>query len=239
MAKKGGKKSSSSGKKKTGKKSGKKSGSTAVEKSNAGRDPLYTPEKGLEIAKELEDGEARIKDICARHKIGVSTYYDWLDRYPEFSDAVKKAKKLRYAALDELADRGMKKLLEGFEYTEVETKGIRPKKSDGSDGSTIIYERKEKKKFIPPSETMIIFVKTNRDPANWKHRNQIEIDDGREQRRAVPDIENLTDEELRTLEYLQKKALGMELEEIEEADFEYVTDKPETTKDDGDKKEKK
>lgn len=141
------------------------------------RNRKITPEIIPDIVEDYASGEMRIIDICKKYDIGESTWYDNLnpqsDQYnPEFSEAIKKADKNRMDNLADLAETGMKKLLQGYEYEEITTV-IDP--NAGKDENKI-KEVKRTKKQVKPDKTIIMFVATNRRPKKWKHRSQIGIE---------------------------------------------------------------
>lgn len=100
--------------------------------------------------------------------LGISkdTFYKWIKKHADFSDTLKKSKM-------HLIEDVKNKLIErarGIEYEEV-TQEI--KIIDGKEYKTI----KKIKKFIPPSDTAIIFTLANLDPKNWKRQDKIITED--------------------------------------------------------------
>jgi transposase-like protein len=96
--------------------------------------------------------------------LGISreTFYNWIKKHTDFSDTIKKSK-------THLVEEVKNKLIErarGIEYEEV-TQEI--KIVDGKEYKTV----KKVKRFIPPSDTAIIFALANLDPKNWKRSDKV------------------------------------------------------------------
>lgn len=53
----------------------------------AGRKTKYTPEMVEDIVKLSKSG-CTINDICSKINIGVATYFEWINKYPEFAEQV-------------------------------------------------------------------------------------------------------------------------------------------------------
>ena len=89
----------------------------------------------------------------------IDTFYERVKDNPDFSDALKKGnEKSVRVTLNSKA-----KKIRGFNYKEVT-------KERGKDGKLIIT--KQVTKHSPPSDTMIIFDLVNRDPDNYKHKQE-------------------------------------------------------------------
>ena len=120
-------------------------------------------------------------------KIGITatTLYDWKNKYPEISEALKRGKEV----VDIEVENALLKRALGYEYTEerVEVSKENGKKS---------VKTTQTVKHVPPDVTAQIFWLKNRKSAVWRDKQQLE-DSG-----AIG-IENpfagLTTEELRKL----------------------------------------
>jgi len=121
------------------------------------------------ICDELATGNHTIADVCKKVGIDESTYYDWKNKKPEFSEAVKEAEAKRLEAFADMARSGLAKLLDTHEYEEVTTEYENDKT-----GKPVIKMQKRTKKKIMPNPTAVIFTLTNRDSENWKNRQNIE-----------------------------------------------------------------
>ncbi len=138
-----------------------------------------------EIVKKICDlfslGDHTVKDVCKQVNISKDTFYAWKIDKPDFSDRLKKAEDERQEAFKTMARSGLAKLLDVYEYDEVTTE-------DGTDNrGKPVRKVKVTRKFIMPNATAVIFALTNRDPENYKHKQEIKTD---------INFEGLSDEDL-------------------------------------------
>ncbi len=116
--------------------------------------------KGLDMV--CKWAKLGLTDEQIAHNIGlksVSTYYDWKKRFPEFSDAIKKAKTIPNLELE----NSMFDLATGNCYEEI-TRTI----VDINTGKPVKIETIRRK--VPPNPTMQIFLAKNRMPEKYKDR---------------------------------------------------------------------
>ena len=106
------------------------------------------------------------KDIFTALGISKGTYYDWLNKHPDFLDAIKRGKSIS----DDLVEDSLFKRACGFEYEEVET--IVEVGKDGQ--SKPVKVKKTKKRFAPDATAAIIWLK-HRRKTKWGDR-QLERD---------------------------------------------------------------
>ena len=125
----------------------------------------YSEEKVKEICKLLSTGDHIIKDVCKQVGITETTFYEWKESKPQFSESIKKAEDLRLEAFRYMARSGKALLLAGH-HTKEETIEY------DKDGK--VKSKKVVGKFIPPNPTMIIFTETNLDKENFKHTQHID-----------------------------------------------------------------
>jgi hypothetical protein len=127
-----------------------------------------------------EDGLTRItgwardgltdEQIAANIGIARGTFYEWLNRFPDMGDALKKGK----APVDTAVENALLKRALGYEYDEVteETERFPIGKPD-EDGEQKFIERtkiKTKHVTVPPDVTAQIFWLKNRKPKQWRDR---------------------------------------------------------------------
>lgn len=149
------------------------------------RDWVKNPE-GLNRILDLVRSGMNYRDICKKIHIGESTWYEWLDTFPEFAEAIKKARQLSNEDLEhtmELTATGKMEI--------VEMRSI----IDPASGQIVRAEKIVRQ--VPPNPTMQIFLATNRMKDKYKHRQDTNIN--------IKDIEKvnpyarLSEEELRKL----------------------------------------
>ena len=119
----------------------------------------YRPDRLSTIKGWARDGLIN-KEIAARLGISEATLYDWKNKYPEFSEALKEGKEdADYRVENSLFSRAV-----GYEYEEVEeTFNIRGE----------LVRRKICKKTVLPDVTAQIFWLKNRRPESWKDRQEL------------------------------------------------------------------
>ncbi|MCW6663943.1 helix-turn-helix domain-containing protein [Aerococcaceae bacterium NML190073] len=104
-----------------------------------------------------------LTDEQIANKIGVdrTTFYVWLKKYPDISDAIKKGK----APVDAMVENALLKRALGFEYEETEV--IKDTIGEGIDKQERTRIKKVKK-YAPPDTGAIIFWLKNRKPDTWR-----------------------------------------------------------------------
>ncbi len=129
----------------------------------------YTKKLVKQLCDELATGKHTIADTCKKVGVSEATFYHWKEHKPEFLEAVKSAEQKRLLAFKEMATSGLAKLLDVHEYEEVHTDY-----ENGQDGKPKIKAQKRVKKFTMPNPAAVIFTLTNRDPANWQNRQNVD-----------------------------------------------------------------
>lgn len=135
-------------------------------KATAGRRSLYTPEI-LPRVEELAAKGLTNKEIAAALGVGERTFYDFVERYPQFSHSLKK-----YRGLADIeVENALYKSAIGFNFTEVK----RERRKIGKDPETgrDIYElviTEEVTKHIPGVPTSQIFYLKNRMPERYRDK---------------------------------------------------------------------
>ena len=138
-----------------------------------------------------------IAEICKKVNIHKSTYYDWLKKNPDFSDAIKKAEDEFNDTIIVEAKRSLMKLVKGYSTQEKKTTTQDTGKKD-EEGKPIIRvkEHTVTEKHFQSNVAAVIFTLTNRDPDNWKNRmnNEITAEVG-----IKSSLEKMSDEELQQI----------------------------------------
>ena len=116
--------------------------------------------------------------------VTVATVYNWKNSHPEFLDATKRGKAESDAKVAEkLFNRAM-----GYSYTEKKT-------TKRKVGETTTVEVTETEKQVAPDTTAQIFWLKNRQPAQWRDKQQVEHSGGVEVKRKL-DLSDVDDETL-------------------------------------------
>lgn len=105
--------------------------------------------------------------------IGVATLYEYKNKYPEFTEALKNGKE----AIDIMVENALFKRAMGFEYDEVTQEPIYNMEGDpirNPDGTHRIAVTKIVRKMVNPDTTAQIFWLKNRKPANWRDKQELE-----------------------------------------------------------------
>lgn len=138
-----------------------------------GRQPMYTPDRVKRICDAIERGETN-ETAAKIGGIHVSTFCEWQNSKPEFSEAVKRAKAAfedwQMNGILEDARKSLKTLVCGQEYEEIKTEY----ENDKSGNPRIRKQTRVTKKILP-NPTAVIFALCNRDPEHWQNRVNNEI----------------------------------------------------------------
>ncbi len=113
------------------------------------------------------------KEIAKKLGISGATYYDYLKRYPEFLEAVKRGK----APIDDEVENILLQKIRGIKYTETRTEYKPSRKlSNGQMLKRRVISVTKTKKFIPPCTSSIQFHLRNRRPDDWnKERTGVDV----------------------------------------------------------------
>ena len=114
----------------------------------------------------LAEGYAREgmidKEIAAKLGISESTYYEYQNKYSEFSEAIKKGKK----PVDIEVENALLKRALGYEYEE---QTVEYKAAKEGEAVKPTHVKKTKKQVVPDVTAQIFWLK-NRRPDLWKDR---------------------------------------------------------------------
>ena len=137
----------------------------------------------------LLEGWARdgLTDEQIAQKMGISprTYYEWLKKYPQISQAIKKGK----APVDYEVENTLLKKALGFTVTVKKAFKLRSKKHNGK--VTVEDERIEyadEEIYIPPDTTAQIFWLKNRRPDKWRDKPEANQNGGNEILQSLYDL---------------------------------------------------
>lgn len=106
------------------------------------------------------------KEIADNIGVHVSTFCEWINKYPEFSEAIKKG---RRPVLVEVEDTFFEKKLKGhFVDEEITEKTVHRDESGNITGST--EHKRISKRYIAPDTTAMIFFMKCRMPDKYNDR---------------------------------------------------------------------
>ena len=126
-----------------------------------------------DIISYIREGDSNIL-ACKKVGISKSTFYEWLESYPDFSDSLKKARKEFRETIVQTLEQSLWKRAAGYEVEEVKNEYRTLK-----DGSKVLVKSSEITKHFPPDTGALIFALTNLDPENWKNKqdNRLSVDE--------------------------------------------------------------
>lgn len=145
----------------------------------------------------IREDSYTIAEICQLVGINEDTFYEWKRKKPEFSDSIKKAQSDFNALLVAEAKKSLVKMIKGYTVQEKKTVTADTGKRDKNNKPIIkVKEHSVTDKHYQPNPTMIIFTLTNRDPDNWKNRqeNTLSGEVG-----IKSDLERMSDEQLQKI----------------------------------------
>ncbi|MGI6048869.1 MAG: phBC6A51 family helix-turn-helix protein [Petrimonas sp.] len=138
-----------------------------------------------------------ITEICSIVGISRNTYYDWLQKYPEFEKAISDAEDDYKELIKVEAKKSLVKLIKGYTVQEKKTVTADTGKKD-EEGKPIVRVKEETvtNKHYQPNITAVITALTNLDPENWKNRHSQEVTSTVS---LKSELDGLSDEELQQI----------------------------------------
>ena len=138
-----------------------------------------------------------VAEICKTVRISKETYYTWLKGKPDFSDSIKKAEDQFNDLVVVEAKRSLIKLVKGYTVQEKKTVTTDTGKKDEAGKPIVkIKEHSVVDKHYQPNTAAVIFTLTNRDPDNWKNKQEQKLSG---EIGIKSNLENLSDEELKRI----------------------------------------
>jgi len=132
----------------------------------------YSKEIVKKICSLIKADSYTIAEICQIVGISEDTYYDWMNKKSEFSESIKKAKKTYDEFIVSEAKKSLFKLSAGYSVEETKIEYIDDPKNPGKPK---IKSKTTATKHIQPSLGANIFILTNKDPENWKNKQNTDI----------------------------------------------------------------
>lgn len=123
------------------------------------------------VLQRLTEGD-NITTACRHAGIHVDSFYSWLNKKPEFSEAVKKAQETFRANIQAKLEATLwEKALGGKKIEEVVSEY-----AAGADGKPVIVKQRRTSKTMNADTAALIFALTNVDPAKWANRKETKSD---------------------------------------------------------------
>ncbi|MEM6668546.1 MAG: hypothetical protein AAF661_04950 [Pseudomonadota bacterium] len=141
----------------------KKTPAKKARKSNAGRPPKYDAKLHPKLAEAYVVAGKNVVQIAAELEISVSTFYDWRENKPEFSEALARAE----TSKNNIVATSLYRRATGYNYRTSQVK-------IGEGG--VIVERTRRTHHVAPETSAAMAFLTNRDKDNWKQKQVLEHD---------------------------------------------------------------
>lgn len=112
------------------------------------------------------------KQIADNIGICVQTLYDWIKRFPDIAESLKKGK----APVDTEVENALLKCALGFTVTLSKPFKIKRKRRlpDGSVLEEEVIEYHDEEEYVPPNTTAQIYWLKNRKPDDWRDKPVVE-----------------------------------------------------------------
>jgi hypothetical protein len=128
-----------------------------------------------------------IAEICQEVGISESTYHAWKTTKSEFSESIKKAEYKFNDLIVAEAKKSLVKLIKGYTVQEKRTLTADTGKKDESGKPIVrVKEHGVTDKHYQPNTAAVIFALTNRDPDNWKNRQDNKVEAEIKAKGSVP-----------------------------------------------------
>lgn len=133
-----------------------------------------------------------VAEVCQQCGITTSTFYQWLNDYPDFEQAIEQAKDERMQFFVAEAKKSLLKKIQGYTVDETKVVTVPSSKKDAN-GRPLpqIKEQTTVKKHIQPDTAAVIFTLTNGEPTRWRNRQSNEVTgaDGKDLFKTLTDKE--------------------------------------------------
>ena len=157
----------------------------------------YSKEIVNHICKLISSDSYTVEEICSLSGINEATYYRLKKYKNEFCEAIKKAQEVFNEFIIAEAQKSLLKKVRGYTVQEKRTVVIDTGKLD-ENGNAIFREKENviTDKHFQPDTAAIIFTLCNRDPDNWKNRQDTNLSG---EMKLVSELEKLPDEDLKNI----------------------------------------
>lgn len=136
-----------------------------------GRPPKYNPEIHDNLVYQLARDNKTNDDIAENYmKITRTTFYEWINTHPSFSDAYKKGQE---AKIDNVV-ANLYQRAAGMTIKETTKTVVKGKKGEEVGKAEV----KEVTKYIPPDVGAMCFILKTQRRDKWAERQEVDINDG-------------------------------------------------------------
>lgn len=137
----------------------------------------YSKKKVRDICSLINKDSYTIAEVCSLTGISESTFFEWKVKKPEFLESIKKAENDFFSFIAVEAKKSLVKKIQGYTVQEKKTVTVDTGRKDEESGKPIVKvkEHTVTDKHYQPDTAAIIFALTNRDPENWKNRQNTEL----------------------------------------------------------------
>lgn len=155
----------------------------------------YNKELVKKVCYLIETDTYTIKEICNICNISKTIFYRWLKNKVDFVNAIKTAKNEFNSNVLVECEKSLVKLIKG--YTIQEKKIVTVDSGEKDNNGKQIPKIKEQTiidKHIQPSLGAIIHFQTNKDPENWKNKQNMELT-GKDGKDLIPTMYVIGDDD--------------------------------------------
>lgn len=143
-----------------------------------------------------------IEQIAEKLGVAASTFFDYKNKYPELSEALKKGQEVA----DVEVENALFKRAIGYRYDEVTREATKVKDPDTGEWVDVMAETKRVTKEVQPDVTAQIFWLKNRRPDVWRDKKDVSTEVGGSLQVMSHDLRKLSPEELMALEQILTKS---------------------------------
>lgn len=142
------------------------------------------------------------EQIAEKLGVAASTFFDYKNKYPELSEALKKGQEVA----DVEVENALFKRAIGYKYDEVTKESDKVIDPETGQIKTVMVETKRVTKEVQPDVTAQIFWLKNRRPDVWRDKKDVRTEVAGSLQIESHDLRKLSPEELKALEQILTKS---------------------------------
>ncbi|MED5019325.1 transposase [Paenibacillus chibensis] len=143
-----------------------------------------------------------LEQIAEKLGVAASTFFDYKNKYPELSEALKKGQEVA----DVEVENALFKRAVGYRYDEVTRESDKVIDPESGQIKTVMVETKRVTKEVQPDVTAQIFWLKNRRPDVWRDKKDVNTEVAGSLQIESHDLRKLSPEELKALEQILTKS---------------------------------